>query len=69
MNFAVSSLNVGMLSKTITYRKAQQREWATFDENRRAVGMPNPMCDQTYGTYRGGEGTTPVTSACPQEHR
>ena len=33
---------------------------ATWDENRRAVGMLNPMRDQSESTYRGGEGMTPV---------
>ena len=28
------------------YRKARERESATFDENRRAVGMLNPMRDK-----------------------
>ena len=37
-----------------------ERELATFDENRRAVGMMNPMRDKNEGTYRGGEGTTPT---------
>ena len=49
------------------YRKARERESATFDENRRAVGMLNPMHDKIEGTYRGGEGTTPVTTACPED--
>ena len=42
------------------------RELATFDENRRAVGMLNPMRDKTEGAYQ-GEGTTPVTTACPED--
>ena len=46
-------------------RKARERELATVDENRRAVGMLNPMRDKIEGTYR-GEGTTPVTTACPE---
>ena len=29
---------------------------ATFDENRRAVGMLNPMRDKNEGTYRGKKG-------------
>ena len=51
----------------IDQRKAQERELATFDENRRAVGMLNPMRDKNEGTYRGGEGTTPVSTACPED--
>ena len=31
-------------------RKAGERELATFDENRRAVGMLNPMRDKNDGT-------------------
>ena len=51
----------------IDQRKARDRELATFDENRRAVGMLSPMRDKNEGTYRGGEGTTPVTTACPED--
>ena len=51
----------------IDQRKARGRELATFDENRRAVGMLNPMRDKNEGTYRGGKGTTPVTTACPKD--
>ena len=49
----------------IDQRKARERELATFDENRRAAGMLNPMRDKNEGTYRGGEGATPVTTVCP----
>ena len=48
-------------------RKARERVLATFDENRRAVGMLTPMRDKIEGTYRGGEGTTPVATACPED--
>ena len=52
------------------YRKARKRELATFDENRRAVGMLDTMRDKNEGTYRAGEGTTPVTcTAGPEEDR
>ena len=34
----------------------------------RLVGMQNPMRDKDEGTYR-GEGTTTVTTACPEDHR
>ena len=47
--------------------KRQESELATFDGNRRAVGMLNPMRDKNEGTYRGGEGTKPVTTACPED--
>ena len=33
---------------------------------RRAVGLLNPMRDKNEGKNRGGEGTTPVTTACPE---
>ena len=39
-------------------RKARERELATVDENRRAVGMLNPMRDKIEGTYRGGRDDT-----------
>ena len=48
-------------------RQYRERELATFDENRRAVGMLNPTRDKSEDTYRGGEGTTPVTAACPED--
>ena len=42
------------LALKIDYRKVRERELATFDENRRAVGMLNPMRDKhEEGTYRG----------------
>ena len=31
----------------IDWRKARERELATFDENRRAVGMLNPIRDKS----------------------
>ena len=35
--------------------------------NRRAVGLLNPMRDKKIeGKNRGGEGKTPVTTACPE---
>ena len=43
-------------------RKA--RELAKIDENRRASGKLNPQRDKNERTYRRGEGTTPVTTAC-----
>ena len=52
----------------IDWRKARERELATFVENRRAVGITlNPLRDKNGGTYRGREGTTPVTTACPED--
>ena len=44
------------LKKYLRKRKAQERELATFDENRRAVGMLNPMHDKNEGTAPGGIG-------------
>ena len=40
---------------------------ATLDENRRIVGMLSPIRDKNEGTYRGGEGTTQVTTACSED--
>lgn len=38
----------------------------TFEENdQQVVGIPNTRLDKHEGTYRWGEGTTPVTMACP----
>ena len=36
-------------------RKARERESATFDENRQAVGMPNPMRDKKIKARTGWE--------------
>ena len=50
-------------------RKARKRELATLDENQRAVGMLKPTVyrrDKNEGTY-GGEGRTPVPTACPED--
>ena len=49
----------------IDSRKARNRELATFDESRRAVGTRNPMRDKNKRhvlLYRGGERTTPENS-------
>ena len=62
INFVVSSLTECILVRTFSclknyWRKARERESATFDENRRAVEMLDPMRDKNEGTYRGrGEG-------------
>ena len=50
----------------IDLRKAQERELAALDENRRAVGLLNPMRDKNKGKNRGGEGTTLLTTAWPE---
>ena len=50
----------------IDFRKAREHELATLDQNRRAVGLLNPMRDKSEGKSRGVEGTTPVTTACPE---
>ena len=54
-----------LLEKTYQ-RKARECELATFNGNRRAVGMLNPIRDKDEITYR-GEGTTPVTTACSED--
>ena len=38
-------------------------------KNRRAVGLLNPMRDKIEGKNRGEEGTTPVTTACPEAEK
>ena len=36
-------------------------------KNRRAVGLLNPMCGiKLEGENRGGDGTAPLTTACPE---
>ena len=46
------------LHKQIDQRKARDREVATFDENRRAVGMLDPMRDKTEARPGGEKGRT-----------
>ena len=73
INFMGSSLTERMLVGTFScikkndWRKARERELAKFDENRRAVGMLNLCATKNKGTCRGGEGTTPVATACPED--
>ena len=55
--------------KLMSGRRERVSSRYTFDENRRAAGMLNPMRGKHEGTYRGEEGTTPVTTACPEEDR
>ena len=39
-------------------------------KNRRAVGLLlNPMRDEIEGENRGEEGTTPVTTVCPEPRK
>ena len=54
-------------NKNNYWRTARERELATFDGNRRAVGMLNLCATKIEGTYRGGEGTTAETTACPED--
>ena len=43
------------LQRKVDKRKARERELATFDENRRAVGMLNPMRYKKEGHVPGGK--------------
>ena len=54
---------------TLTSGKREDRGLliATFDGNRRAVEMLNPMREKNEGTYRGGEGAAPVSTARPED--
>ena len=70
INFASSIITEStysdFLHKKNDERKARERELASFDENRRAVGTLNPMRVKNEGTYRGGKGTAPLTTACQE---
>ena len=48
----------------IDLRKAQERELATLDENRRSVGAEPYAPKKMKAITGGGEGTTPVATAC-----
>ena len=61
IRFVRSSLTECILVNTcfsvkIDWRKARERELATFDDNRRAMGMLKRVRDKNEGTYRGGRG-------------
>ena len=48
--------------------KERERELATFDENQRAQWECLTLwATKNKSTYRGGEGTSPVTTACPEK--
>ena len=60
INFGGPSLTECMLGdfsriKKIDSRKARERELAAFDENRRAVGVLDPMRDKNLKARTGGE--------------
>ena len=59
---------VGTIScAEIDLQKARELELATLMNNRRAMGLLNPMRDKKIeGKNRGEEGTTPVTTPCPE---
>ena len=52
----------------IDLRKARERELATLDGKSTSSGIAEPyVCAMKIeGKNRGGEGTTPVTTACPE---
>ena len=51
----------------IDLRKARERELATLDEKSTSSGIAEPYARKKIeGKSRGGEGTTPVTTACPE---
>ena len=65
----IGTLKVLFLEYQIDARNARGLELATFEENRREVGALYLYYrrDKNEFTCRGGgEGTTPVTMACPQ---
>ena len=48
-------------------RKAREREFATVDEKSTSSGIAGTYARiKIEGKNRGGEGTTPVTTACPE---
>ena len=55
------------LLRTNGLRKARERELATLDETLTSSGMAKTLCAiQIGGKNRGEEGTTHVTTACPE---
>ena len=50
----------------IDLRKARERELATLDEKSTSSGIAEPCARKIEGKNRGGAGTTPVTTACPE---
>ena len=57
------------LEQYVAWRKERERELSTFDENRRAVGVLNPMHDNNEDTHLGGEATKSMTTVYPQDRR
>ena len=54
------------LAHKLTRGKRESVSWQHSMKSRQAVGLLNPMRDKTEGKNRGEEGTTPVTTACPE---
>ena len=49
--------------------KAREREFvAKASENRRAIGLLNPMRFKTEDNHQRGEELTPVITVCPEDH-
>ena len=56
----------GISCAQIDLRKARERELATLDEKPTSSEIAEPYAIKIEGKNRGGEGTTAVTTACPE---
>ena len=63
MHTCIDSLGLFLVHK-LTNGKRESVSWQHSMKNRRAVGLLNPMRDKNGRQEPGGEGTTPVTTAC-----
>ena len=63
----VNSLGLFLVVHKLTSGKRESVSEQHSMKNRRAVGLLDPLRNKIEGKNRGGEGTTPVTTACPEE--
>ena len=61
----INSLGLFLVHKLTCGKRESVRQQHSM-KNRRAVGSLNPMRFKIEGKDRGGKGTTPVSTACPE---
>ena len=62
----INSWGLFLVHKLTYLRKPRERELAQLDENRRAVGLLNPMRDKNRRQEHGGRRDDICTTACPE---
>ena len=61
----INSLGL-FLVHNLTCGKRESVSWQHSMKNRRTMGLLTPTRDKNEGKNQGEEGTTPVTTACPE---